>query len=179
MTTLTAVLLGSLLACTEGDTEEPPDIWTTDTDTETCGGTAPEADSLLVYNGGPINFEGEDAPTIRLELHLTDADRDLSKGTFEFWHDLVYDDDVDTDDDPTDDRTFSQIGDACDTDEATLRLNIRVGGEGYVFQYNTVYEFAARFIDAGGVPSNTLVAAGVTPKEDFSDGDWPGDDSGL
>ncbi len=175
MTTFTGVLLGLALACTGDDTDDPPDISTTK-DSAICGGTTPVADSLLIYNGGSVNFEGEDAPTIALELHLTDEDGDLYQGTYEVWYDAVLDDTVDTSGDPATDRTFSQVGEPCETDQATLRLNIRVGT---VFEYNTVYEFAARFIDADGLPSNTLVEAGVTPKEDFSDGDWPEDDSGL
>jgi len=169
MTSLAWLLMGPLIACTDGDTDtdEPPDI-TDGTHTETCGGVAPIADELWISNGGLRNFEGDEAPTVSLELHLTDEDGDLHQGTMEIWFDETLDDDVDTSGDPDAERIYSGIGDACFTDAATLNLAIRVGT---VFDYNTPYEFAALFVDAEGLASNVLVNSGVTPKEDGSDGD--------
>ncbi len=169
MTSLAWLLLGPLLACADGDTDTdaPPPI-TDGTNTETCGGTEPVADDLTISNGGLGNFEGEDAPTIRLSLHLTDEDGDIHQGTMEVWYDETLDDQVDTSGDPDTERLYSNIGDACFTDAATLNLSIRVGT---VFDYNTPYEFGVLFVDADGLPSNVLVASGVTPKENGEDGD--------
>ncbi len=169
MTRLSWLLLGPLVACSDGntDSDEPPDI-TGGTNTEACGNTPPVADSLTIGNGGLHNFEGEDHPTVELELHLTDEDGDIHQGTMEIWYDEVLDDSVDTSGEPATDRIYSGLGDACEVTEATLGLAIRVGT---VFDYNTPYEFAALFIDAEGEVSNTLVAAGSTPYDDGSDGD--------
>lgn len=169
MSTLSWLILGPLLACTAGseDTDAPPDI-TGGTNTETCGGVAPIADALDISNGGVKNFEGEDAPTIGLSLHLTDEDGDIHQGVMAIWYDETIDGDVDTGGDPALDRIYSGLGDACFVMDATLNLGIRVGT---VFEYNTGYEFAALFEDANGEVSNVLIAGGVTPKEDGSDGD--------
>jgi hypothetical protein len=169
MLSVTWLFLAPLLACSDGgeDSGSPPDI-TEGTQTETCGGISPVAESLVISNGGLRNFEGEDAPTVGLELILTDEDGDIHQGTMQIWYDELVDEAVDTDTDPYGDRIFSGIGDACFVDRATLNLAIRVGTE---FDYNTVYEFAALFIDANGEVSNALVASGVTPNEDGSDGD--------
>ncbi len=163
------MMLGSVVACTSGgdDTAEPPEI-TNGTITETCGGVEPVADTLLIDNGGVRNFEGDDYPTISLELHLTDEDGDLHQGKLQFWHDEVLDGTVDDSGDPDADRIYSEMGETCFSFEMTVRLAIQVGT---VFDYNTPYEFAALFIDADGDASNVLVEAGVTPKEDGSDGD--------
>ncbi len=169
MTSLALLWMGPLLACADGgqDSDEPPDI-TDGLPVETCGGTPPVAETLNIGNGGLRNFEGEEAPTVELELWLTDEDGDIHQGTMEIWYDQSLDDSVDTSSDPDADRIYSGIGDACLVAQATLNLAIRVGT---AFDYNTPYEFAALFVDADGDASNVLVASGVTPKEDGTDGD--------
>jgi hypothetical protein len=163
-----------LMACTTPDdtgSEAPP--VRTDDSAEVCEGNNPEITSFTLGNGGIVDFDGTDFPTIQLQVEATDADGNLNQVVLEMWWEADGDGDIDTSGSPDNEypATISSDG-ACEVFEASgsgkIALNLQVGS---AIEANTPYDFAARIVDASGEVSEPMVASGVTPKMDGSDGD--------
>ena len=167
-----ALTLSLAVACTGGGEEDKdgPALPGSDTGGANCGGSEPVALELILGNGGPVEFEAVEWPTILLRLLAEDEDGDLDLAVMEFWWDLEEDGTVDTGV-AGNDRYFTLESDECATESIDLGLNLQVGTQ---LAYNTHYEFAARVTDRAGLKSNLVFAAGSTPKTDGSDGDGTG-----
>ncbi len=161
-----------LIGCTSGekdDTEgDPPPINTgEDSAVDLCEGTAPVVTDLVVSNNGLYEFEGVVSPSMKVSVTATDADSDLDLMDVQLWWDDVVDGAVDTS--VAGARGgYIKMDEPCTTAEATYGLIFQV--EGGRFAYATAYEFAGEAYDAAGLVSAQVVAHGVTPREDGSDG---------
>ena len=163
-----------LLACTTPDDTggEPPPVRTDDS-AEPCEGNNPEITSFTLGNGGLVDFDGTDSPTLQLQVEATDADGNLNQVVLEMWWEADGDGELDTSRSPDNEypATLSTDG-ACEFFQASgdgkLALNLQVGS---AIQANTLYDFAVRIVDASAELSEAVVATGVTPKTDGSDGD--------
>ncbi len=163
-----------LIACTNPtDTgDEPPSVRTDDS-AEPCEGNNPEITSFTLGNGGLVDFDGTESPTIQLQVEATDADGNLDQVVLEMWWEADGNGEVDTSRSPDNEypSTLSSDG-ACEFFQASgndkLALNLQVGGG---IQSNTLYDFAVRIVDASAEISEAVVTTGVTPKTDGSDGD--------
>lgn len=162
------------LACKDNgeDTGETPPIRSEDT--AVCKGHDPVLTRFELANGGMVDFDGTEAPTIQLQADATDEDGNLDAITLEIWWEGDADGSVDTSGAPDSEKTWTLMSDSeCsvfDTADspATIALNLQVGG---AIPTNSPYDFAIRITDSEGEVSNVLTATGVTPKSDGSDGD--------
>lgn len=163
-----------LLACTQPDdtgSEAPP--VRTDDSAQVCEGNDPEITSFQLANGGLVDFDGTQSPTIQLQVEATDDDGNLNQVVLEMWWEADGDGEVDTSGSPDNDYPTTLASDApCEVFEAAgnskVALNLQVGGG---IEANTLYDFAVRIVDASGESSQVVVTSGVTPKMDGSDGD--------
>ena len=165
-----------LLACTNPDdtgSDAPP--VRTDDSAEVCEGNNPVVTDFSLANGGLVDFDGTDFPTIQLQVEATDDDGNLNQVVLEMWWEADGDGEIDTSGSPDNDypTTLSSDG-ACEVFEASgngkIALNMQVGS---AIEANTAYDFAVRIEDASGELSEVMVASGVTPKMDGTDGDTP------
>lgn len=163
-----------LLACTSPDdtgSDAPP--VRTDDSAEVCEGNDPVITSFVLGNGGLVDFDGTDFPTIQLQVEATDEDGNLNQVVLEMWWEADGDGQVDTSASSDNEypATLSADG-ACGLFEASgdgrLALNLQVGS---AIEANTLYDFAVRIVDAAGEVSEPMVTTGVTPKTDGTDGD--------
>ncbi len=160
------MLLTLMLACKgePEDTNEPPPIRNDDTAPE-CAGADPAVSQVLLSNGGIVDFEGTDWPTIKISADTTDADGNLNYATMDVWFSEFGE--PSTDGSAALDKTFSVDDTECGVEANVFDLLVQVG-QG--LQYNTEYTFAVRITDQKGELSNIAMATGYTPKEDGSDG---------
>ena len=163
-----------LLACTnpEDTGSDAPPVRTDDSET-ICEGNNPEITDFALGNGGLVDFDGTEYPTIQLQVEATDADGNLNQVVLEMWWEADGDGEIDTSGSPDNEypTTLSSDG-ACQVFEAKgsakIALNLQVGS---AIEANTAHDFAVRVIDASGEISEPVVTSGVTPKMDGSDGD--------
>ncbi|MDP2310454.1 MAG: hypothetical protein Q8P18_30835 [Pseudomonadota bacterium] len=147
---------------------DAPPINQDDTSVVTCAGTAPVASELVVENYGLYPFEDGDAPALKVAATGTDDDGDLHRMDLVVWWDDVVDGAVDTSGEGTTSGIIAMDPDPCGTFAATYALLFEV--DGIRFDYATAYEFAAEVYDDAGLVSGQIVADGVTPNMDGSDG---------
>ena len=169
MLTRNAIFLPMLLlfmACKGGgeDTNTAPPVRNDDT-AGACSGADPVIAGVNLSNGGIVDFEGTDYPTIQISADATDEDGNLNYVTMEVWFSEFGD--PNTDGSAQLDKTFSVDSNDCSVDGYVFDLNVQVGGG---LQPNTEYTFAVRLTDAEGEVSNIGLATGYTPKSDGSDG---------
>ena len=159
------MLLSLLLACKGGveDTNTAPPLRTDDT--EVCAGADPVIEGVTLSNGGVVDFEGVDYPTIRIAADTTDEDGNLNYVTMELWYSEFGD--PNTDAEAQSGKTFSIDPTECGVEAYVFALNLQVGTG---LQYNTEYTIAVRITDEQGEVSNIAQATGYTPKQDGSDG---------
>lgn len=155
-----------LMACKGDvvDTNTAPPLRNDDTAPE-CAGNDPVIDGVAVSNGGVVDFEGTDYPTVRISADTSDADANLNYVTMDVWFSEFGE--PNTDGSAQVDKTFSIDTTDCSVDAYVFDLNIQVGGG---LQYDTEYTFAVRITDAQGEVSNIVSGTGYTPKSDGSDG---------
>ena len=161
-----SMLLSLLLACKGGveDTNDAPPLRNDDTAPE-CKGADPVIQGVSLSNGGIVDFEGTDYPTIRIAADTTDADGNLNYVTMELWYSEFGA--PNTDAASQTDKTFSIDPTECAVDAYVFALNLQVGTG---LAYGTEYTIAVRVTDAKGEVSNISQATGFTPKQDGSDG---------
>lgn len=167
-------LLVFVLACTSKESEDSqdlPPINRQDSEDVPCNGHDPVAQTLVVGNGGIVQFDEGPYPTVALEVQTHDDDGNLNYVTLEFWWDATIDEAVDTSAGAMVSQTQTITSAPCLSTDQTPSLLIQVGTG---LEYNTLYDFAARVTDAEGEVSNVVVASGSTPRENGLSGDGTG-----
>lgn len=147
---------------------DAPPINQDDTSVVTCEGAAPVLTELLIENNGIYDFEDGPAPSLKVAATGADDDGDLHRMNLVVWWDAVVDGTVDTSGEGTTSGIIAMDPDPCATPEATYALVFQVDGKR--FDYATAYEFAGEIADDAGLVSEVVVASGVTPNMDGTDG---------
>lgn len=166
--------LVSLSGCTgkeEEDSSDPPDLH--GEDTADCNANAPVLTSVTINNGGLQTFDDGEHPTVGIEMQVEDDDGDLDVLSMYVWFDAVVDGTVDVSGEAplaVEAWLFDGV-DECTKFTAGLTLKPEVSGG--MFEYNARYEFAVVAKDHHQVASAPMVADGVTPQEDGSNGNAP------
>lgn len=169
---LLPIALTVIAACTGEDKDtgsDAPPINEEDTAALVCEGTAPVLTELVVGNYGKLyEFEGTPAPALLVTATGTDADSDLHRMDLFVWWDDVVDGAVDTTTEGLSNGIIAMNETPCATAEATYGIIFEVDGNR--LDYATAYEFAGEVADAAGLVSAQVIAHGVTPNQDGSDG---------
>jgi hypothetical protein len=164
---LVVMLFAACVDDTKDGSDDAPPLH--DTEEETCEGTAPTLDQLVIepYDG---LYEYEDGPAPALTVSATgsDEDGDLDNMRLVVWWDDVVDGAVDTSGAGEDAGYYQMDPDPCHS-YADITYGIIFQVDGNRFDYATAYEFAGVIYDAAGLVSNELVADGMTPNADGSD----------
>lgn len=145
----------------ENTDDSAPPINQDDTAPTVCDGTAPTITDLIIEDGGVRDFEGEDAPSLKVAAETSDDDGDLHRMNMTVWWDDVVDGVVDTSGTGTEAGWYAMNEDECATYEATYGILFEVDGSR--FEYETAYEFAAIVYDDAGLVSEQVIDSGTTP----------------
>jgi hypothetical protein len=131
--------------------------------TQTCDGTRPRIEALAIADGGMVNHNGTQVPSLLFSFRGIDPDGDLNRYTVDIWFDALIDGTVEHRD------THHIVPDPvaldapnCEVVQMSTSIQISILGTD-VLDLDTEYEWATRLTDAHGLHSPPVVLTATTP----------------